>query len=195
MKFSLHMTSRKVLTFEIIDERKEEHLKALRPAEVFKRPVHMFVGELKTVSVNPHQIEWIEADVELGDENRPAAPLTILRSMTPAEFNEKVRTHDGTLLAPKEETSDPNLMIAYGMAEFKSGSALHLKLQTTVDRITRKMAALKVFEVPALVAKSDEGTTLVINPANIAVWQVVPGMEQSAYNMLRAELKSSATNV
>jgi hypothetical protein len=116
--------------------------------------------------------------------------LTI-RQLSPDTFSRWMDEQKVALKAFMESEVTPNVLIAYGKATFKSGRALHLEIQSKLERNDERVrASQKVFNMPALFVQSECGGISIVNPNNIAVWQVVPGLKNSTSFAIPAELKS-----
>jgi hypothetical protein len=117
--------------------------------------------------------------------------VPVVRQLSAEGFAQRVNVAKTALITAMENTARQNVLIAYGMATFQSGSTLYLEIQAMPGSASeRTSTSLKLFSLPAIVASRDGGGALVINPANVQIWQVVPGLKKSAPFALSAELKS-----
>jgi hypothetical protein len=189
MNISVNLVSGEVYTFDVPVERPIEFLGKIRPTEVFQRPVHQFIGKLKTVSINPECIEWIEFDSNDIPPTGFMAKTVTIRQLSAGAFKEWVAKNKVALTAAMELEQGKNVLLAYGMATFKSGRLLYMEVRAKIEGVAERIKwAQKVFGMPALFVYGETDGLYLLNTKNIATWQVVPGLKQSGFTAVAGEL-------
>ncbi|MBX7244437.1 MAG: hypothetical protein K1X53_03005 [Candidatus Sumerlaeaceae bacterium] len=191
MEIKAHLTTGNVLTFEMDAERPADLIKQIKPKDIFRRPVHQFLGNLRMVTINPQQVEWFEVNAGPVPKNAlmPTAPL--VRQLTRETFAERVSVEKNSLMTAMEITERRNVFLGFATVTFLSGFSLYLELQSVVGTASERVASsMKLFSQVAVFVNAADGGMLIINPANIQIWQVVPGLQKSTPFTVKAELKS-----
>jgi hypothetical protein len=189
MNVSVNLVSGEVYTFDLRVEKPMEFLNKIRPTEVFQRPLHQFLGQLKTVSINPDFIEWIEMDTSEFPKSSPLMKTVTIRQLSPEAFKSWVTKNKAQLAAAMENQAPQNVLLAYGMASFKSGRSLQFEIRAKMERAEDRIkASQKIFNMPALFIYGEFAGLFLVNPKNIAVWQVVPGLKSSTFLAIPGEL-------
>lgn len=189
MKIKINLVSGQVYEFELPIERPIEFLNKIRPMELFSRPLHQFLGKMVTVSINPELIEWIELDTsEFPTVASPIKSLT-LRQLSAEAFRHWLDRQKEAIKASMENDGKHNVLLAYGQAIFKSGRSLFFEMRSKLERIEdRVRASQKIFSMPALFVYGESTGLFIVNPKNIAVWKVVPGLKESGHFAIHGEL-------
>lgn len=195
MLMHVNMCSRDVLTFDAPVENPKEMLGRIKPAQLFNRPLHQFLGKYQTVSINPVCVEWIEVETNDSPDFKQLGGSVTIRQLTPETFQQRLNTSMGAIKAFMEEDVKTDRILAYGMATFRSGRSMGIEIQAksvrAEDRVTM---AQKVFGLPALMVQGEQGKLYIVNTANIASWQVAPGLKKSSTLSVPAELKNHQRN-
>lgn len=190
MKILINLVSGQAYEFEAPIERPLEFLNKIRPTELFGRPLHQFLGKVITVSINPEQIEWIELDpMEMPTTATPFKGLA-LRQLSAESFRRWLTMQKEAIMAAMAQEAEQNVLLAYGQAIFKSGRSLYFEMRSKLERAEdRVRASQKIFSLPALFVHGETAGLLIVNPKNIAVWEVVPGLKKSSHFALVGELR------
>jgi hypothetical protein len=190
MRIEMHMTSREVYAFDMSSENPKALLNQIKPKELFHRPLHQFLGKVRTVSVNPALIEWIVLDTMEMPDTLPLMRSLKIRQLSADLFRQRVSTQKGAILTLMEsDRLQQNTLLAYGKATFTSGRILYAEIQTKMERMADRLdISQRIFSLPALFVEGELSGLLVVNPCNIAVWQVVPGLKKGGRFSLPAEL-------
>lgn len=189
MKIEVSLISGEVYTFDLPAGREPAFLEQLRPAEIFERPLHQFLGRSATVSINPQVIEWIGLDTtEFPSAARQARTMTV-RQLSADAFNQLIAESKNATAAVFESDSAQNVLTAYGKAIFRSGRALHVEIRARFDYADERLrASQRIFGMPAVFVSGETGGLFILNTKNIAVWQVVPGLKKSSFFSIPGEL-------
>ena len=191
MKAQVNLVTREVYEFDIAVERPFDFLGKIKPLEIFHRPVHQVLGKVKTVSLNPETIEWIELDADELPRLPPTVAALTIRQLSLDAFKHWVTEQKDVITAVMEQEGPQNVVTTYGKATFKSGRTLYLQITAKVERIEDRIkASQKIFGMPALFVYGECSGVFIVNPANVAVWQVVPGLKRSGFFSLQGELVS-----
>ena len=189
MEIKVNLVSGETYVFELPVERPSEFLNKIRPTEIFQRPVHQFLGKLKTVSINPECIEWIEFDSIDMPTTSPYAKTLTIRQLSPEAFKKWLDKSKAAITAAMELDQQQNLLLAYGVATFKSGRSLHMEVRAKVERVEDRIkAAQKIFNMPALFIYGETAGLYLLNTKNISIWQVMPGLKKSTFFAVPGEL-------
>lgn len=191
MNLSMHLSSHIVLTFEYTGGDIDSLVRQLKPKELFSRPAHQLLGQIKTVTVNPEDVEWVEVETKEIPKNAAIRGTPVCQQLSPQAFNRRVAEEKDRIAVQVGETPLQDTATAFGMATFRSGETLCLEIQAIpTPGDDRGSASVRIFQSPAIVVLRERGGILIVNPKNIVIWQVVPGLKKSAFFSIRAELKS-----
>lgn len=189
MILHVNLSSRDVLTFDLITKDPKELLNKIKPDRLFSRPVHQFLGKYQSVSINPSSVEWIEVETTEFPEKNPLTGNVIIRQLSPETFQQRLSTAKGAIKAVMDENISTDMITAYGMATFRSGRSLAIEIQAKAVRgIDRVMMAQKIFSMPALLVRGEKGGLYIVNTASFVSWQVTPGLKKSTSLSLPGEL-------
>lgn len=190
MIINVHLVSKHVAEFSLDHASSEALIRAIKPKEIFQRPVHQFLGKAKMVSVQPGLIEWIDFETDYRAKNKTFSGTPVVRQLSPATFKKRVTDCAMQLARVQEMDKPPSLLLAFGMATFRSGETLYIEYEAAMSRgEDRAPVSLKIFSLPALFVEKEDGGLLLMNPANIVIWQVVPGLKKSGIFSVPGELK------
>ena len=191
MEIKVNLVSGEVLTFDLPIARPTEFLSKIRPADIFQRSVHQILGKMKTVSINPECVEWIDFDSDDMPSAAPFAKTMTIRQLSDAAFKSWLKVNKDVIQAAMEHEGAQNLLLAYGQAKFKSGRSLCFEIRAKMERIEdRVKMAQKLFDMPALFVYGETSGIMLLNTKNIAIWQVVPGLKKSTFFAVEGELTS-----
>jgi hypothetical protein len=189
MLIHIHMISGDTCTFDVPVENPMELMSRIRPAELFNRPLHQFLGKVRTVSVNPAYIEWIDVETNDYPSTAPFEKSTRIRQLSLEEFKNRVAQNQVALENSVDNDGHRNVLLAYGMATFRSGKTLCFEIQSKMERVEdRVKISQKLFNMPALFVYGEYVGVYLVNTKNIAVWQVVPGLKKSTFFALAGEM-------
>lgn len=191
MNAKINLISGEVYEFELSDESSATLLRDIRPREIFNRPLHQFLGNIRTVSINPSVVEWIEIEtLEMPAVVNKTQRMTV-RQLSADMFKHHLDDKMEVVKAVAEGDLVQTLLTAYGMATFRSGRSMYFEVTAKLERgADRAEAAQKIFQMPAILIYGEGYGLYIVNPANIAVWQVVPGLKKSSFFSVKSELKS-----
>ncbi len=194
MRIKVTMISRETYEFEVPVEDPQEFLDSIKPKELFHRPLHQFCGKMRSVSINPEWVEWIEVEtVEVPKIRQLRRDITFY-NLTPEVFQSRVSLQKNQIMTLIESGAKQDALLAFGKATFKSGRILHVEIAAQKMDVgsERTSEAQKIFSMPALILQGEFSGLHIVNPKNIAVWQVVPGLKKPAPYSLQAELMAIA---
>jgi hypothetical protein len=194
MELRINLTSGEIYTFDVPIDEPAEMIDKIKPKEIFQRPSYQVLGKLRTVTINPDAIEWIELETLESRKNPLIDKSLEIRQLSAEAFRHWTSQNKESIKAYMEQEVDQNVLLTYGKATFKSGRSMFLevraKLNKTQDRVS---AAQKIFKMPALFVNGELTGLFIVNPFNIATWQVVPGFKKSTPFSIPGELKEVKT--
>src|SRR5262245_43645285 len=135
MEARVNLVSGDVCSFDLPIDRPIEFLNKIRPSDIFERPLHQFLGNVRTVSINPQFIEWIELDTIEFPTNPPFAKSITIRQLSPEAFKDWINKQKDAIKASMKQDMAQNVLLAYGMATFRSGRSLHFEVRAKMERI------------------------------------------------------------
>lgn len=190
MQVKVNMVTGDVCSFDLPVDKPTEFLSKIRVVDIFERPAHQFLGKVMTVSINPSMIEWIEFD-SMDMPAQKSGTKLVLRELSPASFKASVEKQKQMIVAAMESSVDPNVLLGYGKATFKSGRTLHMEIRVQMERgDDRVKLSQKIFKMPAIFVYGEQSGLMLVNTSNIAIWQVVPGLKKSTFFAVPGELLS-----
>lgn len=191
MNLRVHLSSRLVLTFEYTGGDIDALVRQMKPKELFNRPAHQFLGSLKMVTVNPEEVEWIEVDTDQVPKNTNLRGTPVMKQLSTETFNKRVAQEKANFASAMDDIRQQHALTAFGMATFRSGESFCVEIQAGASPgDDRGTASVRIFQLPAVIVQREQGGIVIVNPKNIVVWQIVPGLKKSAFFSIPAEFKA-----
>src|SRR5690242_7972143 len=113
MNIRVNLISKEVYTLALPIEKPADFVNKIRPAEIFNRSLHQFLGKVRTVSINPDYIEWIEFDTNELPKTASLSKAITIRQLSQESFNSWVNKQKESIAAVIKSDVEQNVLLAY----------------------------------------------------------------------------------